>query len=56
MSAGPRTSRTLLVMLRKPFSEKASVRMLVARRMSSHISRISGDAMNSHAAGDEAKR
>ena len=56
MSSGVFTSRTLFVRLRNPFSEKASVRIPVALRISSTMSRTACVFANSHAAIDEPKR
>ncbi len=56
MSSGVFTSRWLFVMLRKPFSDSASVRMPVALRMSSVMSRMNFEFMNSHATGEDGKR
>ena len=56
MSSGVFNSRTLLVKLRKPFSEKASVRNPVALRISSTMSRTAWVFVNSQAAADDAKR
>ena len=50
------SARTLLVMLRKPFSEKPSVRMPVALRMSSQTCHSAGSRMNSQATAALSKR